>query len=412
MGMEQFFKKRYTLARLREGPLGSFVYAYAEQLAEQGYARNSARCAFGVLGDFCRWFAQCGTAVHEIDEETLARYLRYRHSRRRPTRNAAGYLAGFLRFLVSEGAVAANRAPVVTPVCRLKEEFRRYLQDERGLAQATIRGYVDTAEHFLAGMYGDGEVELRRLQAADVIAFVQREAKRVRANRARIVTNALRSLLQYLRHRGLIAADLRASVPMVANWSMASIPKTLSPEEVKRLLDQCDRSTDQGRRNYAILLLLARLGLRRGEIADLTLDDLDWEAGELRIRGPAGRSDRLPMPCEVGEALAAYVKRGRPTCESRHVFIRAKAPRRVFGSAAGLRSMVCRALERAGLDPPVKGTHLLRHSLATQMLKDGASLAEIGEILRHRQQQTTTIYAKIDLASLRTLALPWPGGVR
>ncbi len=411
MAMDQFFKKRYTLARLCEGPLGPFLYAYADQLAKQGYARDSARCMFGVLGDFSRWFAQCGTAVGEIDEETLARYLRYRHSRRRPTHNDSGYLAGFLRFLVSEGAVA-KRVPAVTPVRRLKEEFRRYLHDERGLAQATIRGYVDTAEHFLAGVYGDGELELRRLQAADVIAFVQREAKRVRAGRARVVTNALRALLQYLRHRGLIAADLRGSVPAVANWSMASIPKALQPEEVKRLLDQCDRGTDRGRRDYAILLLLARLGLRRGEIADLTLDDLDWEAGELRIRGPAGRCDRLPMLCEVGEALAAYLQRGRPTCESRHVFLRARAPRRELGSAAGLRSMVCRALERAGLDPPVKGTHLLRHSLATQMLKDGASLAEIGEILRHRQQQTTTIYAKVDLASLRTLALRWPGGVR
>jgi integrase/recombinase XerD len=412
MGMEQFFKKRYTLARLREGPLGAFAYAYADQLAVQGYARDTVRCMFGVLGDFCRWFAQRGTAVHEINEETLARYLRYRHSRRRPTHNDAGYLGGFLRFLVSKGAVAAKRVPAITPVSRLREEFRRYLQDERGLARATIRYYVDTAERFLAHLYGDDEVELSRLQAADVIAFVQCEAKQVCAQRARLVTIGLRSFLRYLRYRGLIGVDLRASVPAVANWSMASIPKTLSPDEVKRLLDQSDRSTDQGRRDYAILLLLARLGLRRGEIAELTLDDLNWESGEIRIRGPAGRCDRLPMPYEVGEALVAYLQHGRPVCESRHVFIRAKAPRRELGSATGLRSMVCRALERAGLNPPMKGTHLLRHSLATQMLKDGASLAEIGEILRHRQQQTTTIYAKVDLASLRTLALPWPGGVR
>jgi len=411
MGMEQFFKKRYTLARLREGPLGPFAYAYADHLAEQGYARDTARCMFGVLGDFCRWFAQCGMTVHEIDKETLARYLRYRHSRRRPTGNDAGYLAGFLRFLVNKGAVP-ERVAAITPVQHVKEEFRRYLQDERGLAQATIRYYVDTAEQFLASLYGDGEVHLGRLQAADVIAFVQREAKRVRANRARMVTIALRSFLQYLRHRGLIAVDLRASVPAVANWSMASIPKTLSPDEVKRLLDQCDRSTGQGRRDYAILLLLARLGLRRGEIAELTLDDLSWESGEIRIRGPAGRCDRLPLPHQIGEALAAYLQHGRPVCKSRHVFIRAHAPRRELASATGLRSMVCRTLERAGLNPPMRGTHLLRHSLATQMLKDGASLAEIGEILRHRQQQTTTIYAKVDLASLRTLALPWPGGLR
>ncbi|HEU0201714.1 MAG TPA: site-specific integrase [Burkholderiaceae bacterium] len=411
MGMEQFFKKRHTLARLREGPLGPFAYAYADQLAERGYARDTARCMFGVLGDFCRWFAQCGAAVHEIDEETLARYLRYRHSRRRPTGNDAGYLAGFLRFLVGKGA-APERVAAITPVKHLKLEFRRYLQHERALAQATIQHYSDTAERFLAALYGDGQVELGRLHAADVIAFVQREAKRVHANRARLVAIGLRSFLQYLHHRGLTAADLRASVPTVANWKMASIPKTLSPDEVKRLLDQCDRSTDQGRRDYAILLLLARLGLRRGEIAELTLDDLNWESGEIRIRGPAGRCDRLPMPCEVGEALVAYLQHGRPACVSRHVFIRAKAPLRELGSADGLRSMVCRALARAGLNPPMKGTHLLRHSLATQMLKDGASLAEIGEILRHRQQQTTTIYAKVDLASLRTLALPWPGGVR
>jgi len=222
----------------------------------------------------------------------------------------------------------------------------------------------------------------------------------------------VRSFLQYGRYLGDIRADLHASVPTVANWSMAGIPKSISASQVHSLLAQCDRRTAIGRRDYAVLLLLARLGLRGGEVVELTLDDLDWDEGAIRIRGPARRCDRLPMPADVGAALVDYLRDGRPACPARNVFIRSRAPRRGLLGPSAVSCIVFRALRRAGIESHCKGAHLLRHSLATQMLGNGASLSEIGEILRHRNPQTTTIYAKVDLASLHALALPWPGGVQ
>jgi integrase len=193
---------------------------------------------------------------------------------------------------------------------------------------------------------------------------------------------------------------------------MASLPRALSSEEVQHLLAHCERHTAVGRRNWAILLLLARLGLRAGEVVGLAFEDLDWEAGELRIRAHGGNSDRLPIPQDAGAALADYLRHARPACSSRRVFVRMRAPHRGFASSVAICCIVRRALERAGLNPAHKGAHLLRHSVATQMLRQGASLAEIGELLRHRSPQTTMIYAKVDLDLLRPLALPWPGGAQ
>jgi site-specific recombinase XerD len=204
--------------------------------------------------------------------------------------------------------------------------------------------------------------------------------------------------------------DLAASVPSVANWRLSDLPKFLEPEQVERLLKACNRATSEGRRDYAVLLLLARLGLRAGEVVHMELDHLDWENGELMVRGKSVRQDRLPIPKDVGEALAAYIGDGRPRCSSRSVFLRLKAPQQGFTSSVAICDIVRRALERAGLHPERKGSHLLRHSLAVTMLRGGASLAEIGEILRHELPSTTEIYTKVDVATLGALALPWQGG--
>ncbi len=223
---------------------------------------------------------------------------------------------------------------------------------------------------------------------------------------------ALRSFLQYGRYCGDIVIDLHTCVPTVANWSMAGIPRSISPTQVHQLLDGCDRQSATGRRDYAMLLLISRLGLRASEVVNLTLDDLDWTEGAIDIRGPAQRVDRLPLPADVGAALVDYLRHARPDCASRNVFLRSRAPRRALLGPSAVSCIVLRALRRAGIDSPTKGAHLLRHSLATQMLGGGASLGEIAEILRHRNPQTTMIYAKVDLVSLHTLALAWPGGVQ
>jgi integrase/recombinase XerD len=218
--------------------------------------------------------------------------------------------------------------------------------------------------------------------------------------------------LHYARHRGDITLDLAAAIPSVANWSMSSIPRAIPADAVRQLLASINRQTAMGRRDYAILLLLARLGLRASEVAGLELDDLDWEAGQLTVRGKRGRRAALPLPVDVGAAIAAYLRRGRPRTTSRRVFLRRRAPLHGFDHASAIGCVVRHALERAGISAPTKGAHQFRHGLATQMLRGGASLTEIGEILRHRSPETTTIYAKVDLDALRTIALPWPGGAR
>lgn len=411
--MEQFYKDPRTPERMREGPLGAHVDAFAQQLSDEGYAKASARYALQLVADLGRWLSRRRIIAAQLTGERLECYLEYRSRRRHRRSGDAAILRRLLSLLLGKGIVAQGPPIERTPAQRLAEEFRLYLEQERRLAPATVFHYLLFAERFLAQHFADGEVRLDRLRAADVVRFVQREAARLHhPKRSKLMTTAVRSLLQYARYRGLIGIDLRSSVPTVASWSMASLPRALSSDEVQRLLAACDRHTALGRRNWAILLLLARLGLRAGEVVGLTLDDLDWEAGELCIRASGGNSDRLPIPRDVGAALADYLRHSRPACSSRRVFIRTRAPRRGFASSVAICSIVRRALERAGLDPAHKGAHLLRHSVATQMLRQGASLAEIGELLRHRCQQTTMIYAKVDLDLLRPLALPWPGGAQ
>jgi site-specific recombinase XerD len=230
--------------------------------------------------------------------------------------------------------------------------------------------------------------------------------------RAKLLTTALRSFLRYARYRGEVTVDLAAAVPVVANWSMTSLPRAIAADQVRQLLASINRRTAIGRRDYAILLLLARLGLRSSEVVFLELDDIDWKVGQLSVRGKGGQRTELPLSAEVGRAIAEYLRRGRPAGVSRRVFLRAKAPIRGFRGASGVGSIVRHALKRAGINAPTHGAHQFRHGLATEMLRQGASLSEIGDVLGHRHPQTTSIYTKVDLSALRPLALPWPGGAR
>jgi len=410
--MEQFYKDARTPLRMRTGPLGDHVDEFARQLSDDGYARFSARYALQLVAALGRWMARRRIVAQQLTPEHLARYLQYRSHHRHFRSGDTAIVQRLLRLLREKDIVAPAALIERSPAQRLEEEFQLYLRQERRLAPATVLNYAQFVRSFLAQGVADGQVRLDRLCAADVVRFVQHEAARFHPKRSKVMTTALRSFLQYARYRGLISIDLRSGVPTVANWSMASLPRALSSEEVQQLLSHCDRHTPVGRRNWAILLLLARLGLRAGEVVGLKLEDLDWEAGELCIRSSGASSDRLPLPQEVGAAVAEYLRLARPDCSSRRVFVRMRAPHRGFASSAAIGTIVRRALERAGLDPPHKGAHLLRHSVATHLLRHGASLAEIGELLRHRSPQTTMIYAKVDLAALRPLALPWPGAAR
>jgi site-specific recombinase XerD len=363
---------------------------------------------------FSRWLKQTEVSRHYITSEHAARYLRFRYRQRRPSQGDSAALCHCIEFLRREELIPAAKNPVrqLTPAEQCVQAYEQYLREERGLVQATIVNYVPFIGRFLKDRFGTGPVNLSSLGANDVVRFVQRSARHLNQKRAKLLTSALRSFFQYARYRGEIRLDLATVVPCVANWSMPAIPRGIEPDQVRRLLSQINQSTAVGRRDYAIVLLLARLGLRSGEVAFLELDDIDWNAGCLSVHGKSGRRTQLPLPQDVGEAIVAYLRHGRPSCTSRRVFLRAKAPIRGFATQCAVGTIVRHALLRAGIEAPTTGAHQFRHGLATQMLRQGASLAQIGELLGHKSPETTKIYAKVDLEALRTLALPWPGGAR
>jgi integrase/recombinase XerD len=275
----------------------------------------------------------------------------------------------------------------------------------------SVVAYSRVARGFLVQSFGEGRLNLPALRTIDVLNFVQHQVARGSRKTATFTCTALRSFLDYARYCGAATINLSAAVPKVANWSMPSIPRSIAPDHLRRVLASCSRRSAVGSRDYAILQLLARLGLRAGAIALLELDDIDWQAATLRVRGKGGHAHVLPLPVEVGEAIAAYLKIGRPVSTNRRLFLRARAPIRGFKSQVAVLSVVRHALIRAGVvDSPSKGAHQFRHALASEMLRRGASLPEIGQILDHHNPQTTANYAKVDLASLHTLALAWPGG--
>ncbi len=406
--------EQVVLSRAPDGPLAAYIGAFAESLSGQGYARASIHRQVRLAAGFSHWLKQQGVALRNVSSDHPARYLRDRARRLRPCRGDAAALRQFLCFLRCEGVIAAERiaARRLTPAERCALAYAQYLRDTRALAKTTIVNYVPFIRGFLTDRFGDGPIRLARLNAGDVVRFVQRQALRLHLKRAKLLTTALRSFLRYARYRGEVVRDLAAAVPIVANWSMSSIPRAIGAEQIRQLLASIDRSTAIGRRDYAVLLLLARLGLRSGEVVILELDDIDWDAGQVSVHGKGGQRTGLPLPADVGAAIAAYLRHGRPRSTSRRVFLRSKAPVRGFLSQCAVGSIIRHALQRAGIQAPTMGAHQFRHALATQMLRRGASLTEIGEVLRHRNLQTTTIYAKVDLSALRTLALPWPGGAR
>jgi site-specific recombinase XerD len=351
--------------------------------------------------------------VQDVSSQHPAQYIQYRGRRQYIAFSDAPSLQQFIQFLRCEGIIAAEEPSPspATPVEQCVQKFESYLRDERALVVGTITHYVWFVRSFLRELFADGEVQLGNMAAEDVVGFVRRQASRLHMHRAKQLTTALRSFFRYTRYRGNISADLAAAVPRVAAWSMSSIPRAIPQDEACKLLSCIDRRNAKGLRDYAILLLLSRLGLRSSEVAFLELDDMDWKVGCLTVHGK-GRNTRLPIPADVGDAIAAYLQHGRPRSTSRRLFLRSTAPFRGFQGATSISGMIRCTIERAGINTPTRGAHQFRHALATEMLRNGASLTEIGGLLGHRSIEVTNIYAKVDLTALRTLALAWPGGAR
>ena len=408
--IDQSYSHPLSSERLRPGPLGTYIDVFAQHLVEQGYARWTVEEKIRVVAGFNRWLQSGERGVENLNEQVVSEFLRYRRRKGLSLHGAPPALRDLLRHLRNAGIIPCAREPESSSLHDIEVCFARYLTEERGLAQPTLDSYLPPVCAFLSERFGAEPIVLDELTPKDITKFILRHSNRVCPRRAQLITTILRSFFRFLYERGEIATNLAASVPTVANWQQSTLPKFLELEQVERLLKACNRATPAGRRDYAVLLLLARLGLRAGEVAHMELDDIDWENGELMVRGKSVRNDRLPIPKDVGEALAGYLCDVRPHCSSRMVFIRLRAPLQGFANFIAVCNIVQRAFMRAGLNPECRGSHLLRHSLATQMLRGGASLAEIGEVLRHQLPSTTEIYIKVDVTALRALALPWKGG--
>lgn len=411
--LDHFFNDRIdpeNFNALTRGPLAEHLKAYAQQLYNQGYKVQTGQLQLRMLGHFNRWLQSNCLIADEIDSSTVERYRRFRIKAGKLRRGDTAALARMLRILRPSQVEMPASPPIACQT--ILREFQHYLRQERGLAEATITCYTPVVRAFLAECFPTEIPDFHQLCASDVTGFVKRQAERITTKHVTTVGTALRSFLRHLLHRGAIDTDLAACVPAIATWSLSSVPKFLPAEQIQRVLDSCDRDAAIGKRDYAILLLLAQLGLRAGEVAALRLDDIDWEAGLITIRGKGKRAAQMPLPVEAGTAMADYLRQARLDCSSRSVFIRGKAPLVGFANSIAICSLVDRALKRAGVESAHRGAHLFRHSLATQMLKQGASLCEIGDLLRHRRPDTTAIYAKVDTVSLRSIALPWPGGDR
>jgi integrase/recombinase XerD len=394
------------------GPLAEFGSGFASELLQQGYKTNPAGLQMNLMAHLSCWLADEGLDVRRLSDTEVERYLRVRRSAGLVNHCGSRAMRPILAYLHGLGVVPT---PSITlpegPVEVVLERYRRYLTVDRGLAPATARGYIYAVRPFLCGrILPDGhDLNLEHLGTVDITTFIVACcAHRSRGTAKRTVT-ALRSLLRFLHVKGIVKRSLVGAVPSIARWHLAGLPKSLEPAQVHSLLSSCDRRTQSGRRDFAILTLLVRLGLRAGEVAALALDDIDWRAGEMVVHGKGKRADRLPLPTDVGEAIVAYLRRGRlANAEVRSVFVRINAPHHAL-STSGVAHVVTSTARRAGLGHI--HAHRLRHTVATQLLRAGASLPEIGQLLRHRRVLTTAIYAKVDREALRRIARPWPGGV-
>jgi integrase/recombinase XerD len=393
------------------GPLARHQDSLRDDLRTQGYAPYSARNVLHVSAHLSRWLDAQSLDACDLDSKRIDEFLEHRR--------AVGYthflsprgLKPILEHLRHMGAIPIAPTPLAdrTGIDGLLDAYDDYLVRERSLVFVTRQGYLRVVRQFLSTRFSKENFDVAQLRPADIASFLLRESKCSSIGSMKGKVTSLRSFLRYLHIKGDIDSNLATSVPAIAGWRLAGLPKYLSKGQVKKLLNSCDRRTAVGRRDFAAILLMFRLGLRAGEVASIALDDIDWHSAEMVIRGKGRHEDRLPLPHDVGEAIVSYLKHGRPRSTLRQLFLRARAPNGELTSGS-VQAIVQNAGKRIGVSP--LGAHRLRHTAATQMLRRGASLPHIAQVLRHRHLDTTAIYAKVDRSRLRTLARRWPGGKR
>jgi integrase/recombinase XerD len=408
--LSEFFAARWRIRALQDGPAGALFEGFAQALSHMRYAAITGRRHLRAAEHFIDWTNRNGLSVPDLNGQALARFGRhlgrcrchYAHANRIDVLNGARIFLTYLRDAQMISASALHDA-VQDPV--LFSAFSQWMRQQRGTCAATLSNYRRPIRELLRHL---GEVP-SRWNVHQLRAFVLENSRRSGWAAAKQCTTALRMFVRFLIADGHCPVGFEAAIPTVAHWRLAALPRYLQPAEVERLIASCDRTSPVGRRDRAILRLLARLGLRAGDIVQLRVSDIDWRGAWIDVYGKSRRHTRLPLTQEVGQAIVAYVQRGRPRTDADALFVRCRAPFRAFRSHCAISVIVDRALRRAGVARPSRGAaHLLRHSVATSMLREGASLQDIAAILRHRSIQTTQIYAKVDVAALQPIAQPWP----
>lgn len=409
--LAKFFESRVRIQTLRDSPAGSLLEGFAQALWEAGYTRKTARGHLRATVHFIYWTHRQSMPVRKLNEQSLAgfkRHLRRCHYPHYGCGDPLSVVRGARLFLtyLRDGRIITKKSikPRVHDPALLSV-FCQWMHQQRGISDVTLRAYSIYIRELLQQLGEDpSRFDARRLRA-----FVLRKSLSCGWGTTKNCTHALRMFLRFLIAEGRCAIGLDAAIPTVAHWRLASLPRYLPPKDVERLIASCDRASAVGRRDRAILLLLARLGLRAGDIVHLRLSDIDWQDASIQVCGKGRRHARFPLTQEVGRAILAYLKKGRPRTDADTVFFSAHAPLRPFTSHCAVSDIVVRALRRAGVVRPSRGAaHLLRHSLATSVLRQGTSLQDIAAILRPSSIETTLIYAKVDITSLRLIAQPWP----
>ena len=412
--MNHIKDRHLVRSQWRTGPLATWLNPFAQWLQTKGYAFTTIRKKLLLISGFSLWLKHEEITLTDLRPSYWDRYFQHRWQRLRPHKNDRCTSQQFTDFLQQKGALPIQESNIspATDVELCVQAYEHHLCQMRGLTKATIERYVSFVRCFLQHQFGLGKVTLSHLCTADIVGYVQRVAPDLHPKSAKLMSSALRSFLRYACSLGEVNMELADAVPSVASWSLLNIPRGISVDAAEKLLASIDRTCATGRRDYAVIILLVRLGLRSREIQALELDDIDWVNATMKLLTKSGRDRTLPLSKEVGEAIADYLSDGRPQCTTRRVFVQSRAPIGEYLSLAGLGSIVRRAIKRSGVRAPTFGTHQFRHGLATEMLRQQSSLAEIGDLLGHVHPDTTRIYAKVDLEALRPLALPWPGDVQ
>jgi site-specific recombinase XerD len=407
--MHLFIKSVKKISQLKLDPLGPYVDEFIKLLRNRGHSPGIISRKLFLVSEFNRWLIGKKIELKDLDHPKICQFILFRK------KQISSFIDGgdnatlnLLINILREHKAIPLKPPESGPIELLLKDFTNYLFEEKGITLSTVRYYTWNVRKFLIFKYNkQNRLDFNDLGARDIHEFLLDNIKNRNRGYVKLICTSLRAFFRFLLFKGEISRDLSMHVLTVANWRNTSIPYYLKPHEIQMLLESCNLETFIGKRNYAILLLLARFGLRGCEIANLTLDDFDWGNAEMIIHSK-GKKSGFPIHEDIGKAIADYIKDGRPKCSTRRLFIRSYPPYKGFKNSSTVGAIVRSAIRYTGLKPPKAGCHLLRHTAANQMLRGGASLFQIGKILRHENVNTTSYYAKVDFQKLRTIVQPWP----